>query len=319
MPYRCERPLNRNSYEVHEEGRLDGILRVLAGLSHKKSRATILSGKVEVSGQKILDPAFRTQIGQRILVTWNAPHPRKTNPFGVRLVHQDPWLMVLDKPAGLLSTPTSAGEEETALSAARILGRGGGVVKAVHRLDRETSGLLVFARGVKTARLLRMIFDAHEIERVYYCVVQGVPDQPEGLISSMLMRDAGRGRRGSRRGSLRVRGADQGDPGPMPGRGRLAITRYRVVARDGRCSALEVKLKTGRTHQIRIHLSEIGCPIVGERVYGRVPGAPRQALHSGSMSFKHPVTKDRLHFSSPWPTDLAQVHPRGPRWSIVSH
>ena len=131
----------------------------------------------------------------------------------------------------------------------------------------------------------------------------------------MLIRDTGRGKRGSRKGSLKIRAIGDKDPGPMPGRGRLAITRYRVVAQSSGCVAMEVTLKTGRTHQIRIHLSEIGCPLLGERVYGKIEGAQRQALHSGFLKLEHPVTKEIMSWSSPWPKDLAQLSPLGSDWS----
>lgn len=295
-------------------GRLDALLKTASGLSNSKSRAAVSTGKVFVGGERVLDPATYLAAGVQVELRPNAPDPARNEPMGLRLVFRDEHLLIVDKPAGLLSAPIPDSEEQTALHAAYKLSRGGDRPRNVHRLDKETSGLLIFARTGEAARLLRKMMDAHEIRRVYRCVVQGVPQPASGMISSMIVRDTGEGRRGSRPSTFKVRPLNTPDPGPAPGYGKLAVTRYEtVVSKDAR-SALEVWLSTGRTHQIRIHLAELGTPVLGERVYARVPGAPRQALHAARLSFQHPVTHELMRFESPWPADLANVTPIGPGW-----
>lgn len=298
-------------------GRLDAEVKVGAELSNKKARECVRTGKISVKGRRVVDEAHHVMPGDQISLVWNAPDPARTEPMGVKLVYRDDHLIIIDKPAGLLSAPIPNSEERSALHAATTLcrRRGGQGPKVVHRLDKTTSGLLMFARGTEVARRLRAMFDAHELERTYRCVVRGIPERSGAMITSMMVKDTGSGRKGSRPNSLRTRRLDEQPPGPMPGPGKLAITRYRLAESDAQLNraALEVRLSTGRTHQIRIHLSELGHPILGERVYGRVDGAPRVALHSATLAFEHPFTRKALEFSSPWPADLAQVqpHPRG--------
>ncbi len=306
--------MKRCEFTADADGRLDGAVKRGAELSNNKARDAVRTGKVRVAGERVLDPAFRVTAGVTIALDPAAPNPARTEPLGLRLVFRDEHLLVVEKPSGLLSSPIPNSEEPSALLGAYRLCRAGRRPKLVHRLDKQTSGLLLFARGVPMARALRVAFDAHAVRRVYRCVVDGEPESPRGLISSMLVKDTGDGYRGSRRGTLRVRPLRAPDPGPMPGAGKHAMTRYEVVvSRDGRC-AMEVRLATGRTHQIRIHLAEIGCPIVGEYVYGQVEGAPRLALHAAQLSLTHPESRKPLRFDSPWPTDLADVTPVAKGW-----
>ena len=172
----------------------------------------------------------------------------------------------------------------------------------------------VAGQGRVMTRALRAAIDDRTLRRTYRCVVAGVPAEPEGMITSMLLRDGGQGRRGSRRGTLKVRPANRPDPGPMPGSGQLAITRYSVCKHTPERAALEVRLSTGRTHQIRIHLAEMGHPVLGERVYARPGGASRQALHAAKLCVPHPETGELLFFESRWPADLATVNPIGDDW-----
>ncbi|MCA9540249.1 MAG: RluA family pseudouridine synthase [Myxococcales bacterium] len=306
--------MSRVEWTAEAEGRLDAEVRRGAELSHGKARKAVLTGKVFLDGVRVLDGATQVFPGARLRYDPASPDPARTEPLGVRLVYRDDWLLVVDKPAGLLSTPTGLEEADTALRAAQLLTRGGRSPKVVHRLDQETSGLLVFARGVPAARALRAAIDDRTLRRTYRCVVAGVPAEPEGMITSMLLRDGGQGRRGSRRGTLKVRPANRPDPGPMPGSGQLAITRYSVCKHTPERAALEVRLSTGRTHQIRIHLAEMGHPVLGERVYARPGGASRQALHAAKLCVPHPETGELLFFESRWPADLATVNPIGDDW-----
>jgi 23S rRNA pseudouridine1911/1915/1917 synthase len=169
-------------------------------------------------------------------------------------------------------------------------------VYAVHRLDKETSGLVVFARSKEAERNLGKQFRAHTIERRYLAVVRG--QAKPGRIDSYLVRDRGDGRRGS---------------AAEPGQGKRAITHVRVLEDLGEYTLVECRLETGRTHQVRIHLGERETPICGDHVYDRplhgkpVPdpsAASRLALHAASLGFQHPVTGKRLTWESPLPRDL---------------
>lgn len=302
------------TWTVETPGRLDATVRALADLSNSKARRAVSTGKISVDGRRVLDPATPVAEGAEITLNMAAPNPTREEADGLRVVHRDDHLLVVDKPAGMVTAPTPRDTSGTALHAATALCKKGGRPKVVHRLDKLTSGLLVFARSAAVARALRDALDAHAVQRVYRCVALGVPTEAEGLISSMLVRDAGQGRRGSRPGTFRVRDARNPSPGPMPGTGKLAVTRYTTVTRTAERAALEVRLETGRTHQIRIHLAEMGHPILGERVYARVAGAPRQALHAARLTLRHPVTGAMLTFASPWPDDLVNVTPRGRDW-----
>ena len=174
-----------------------------------------------------------------------------------------------------------------------------GPVWAVHRLDKETSGLVVFARSKAAERNLGTQFRAHTIERRYLAVVRG--RAKPGRIESFLVRDRGDGRRGST---------------TEPGQGKRAVTQVRVVEELGEYTLVECRLETGRTHQVRIHLGASGTPICGERIYDRPlhgrpapdrSGASRLALHAASLGFKHPSTGKRMAWQSPLPKDLQDL------------
>ncbi len=174
-------------------------------------------------------------------------------------------------------------------------------VRAVHRLDKETSGLVVFARTVEAERHLGKQFRAHSIERSYLGVVRGRAKSQR--IESYVGRDRGDGRRGS-------------STPPVRGAGQRAVTGVRVVEELGDYTLVECRLETGRTHQVRIHLGEAGTPLCGERVYDRplhgkpLPdnsGAPRIALHAARLGFVHPATGERMTWTSALPEDLAAL------------
>jgi 23S rRNA pseudouridine1911/1915/1917 synthase len=228
--------------------------------------------------------------------------------------HADEQIVVVEKPPGLT---TMRHAEETAEFGARarrflpttladllpgLLAHGTGrpaPVRAVHRLDKETSGLVVFARTAAAESNLGRQFRAHTTERVYLAIVRG--QARPGRIESWLIKDRGDGRRGS---------------SPQPGEGQRAVTHVRVVEQLGDFTLVECRLETGRTHQVRIHLGEAGTPLCGERVYDRplngrplpdTSGAPRIALHAATLGFDHPATGRRMHFTSPLPPDLAKL------------
>jgi 23S rRNA pseudouridine1911/1915/1917 synthase len=209
---------------------------------------------------------------------------------GIRIVHEDAELVVIDKPAGLLSVATGAEKLDTAFARlnAAMAARGAGRPFVVHRLDRETSGLLVFARSLAVRD--RLQDDWGGVTKIYLALVEGEPRPFEGIVRNFLTEQK----------NLRVRASTSRRPGA-----KEAVTHYRVVAaRRGR-TVVEVKLETGRKHQIRVHLAGLGCPVVGDPVYGSAtPTAGRLCLHAWRLSFDHPATGDRIEFESPPPPVL---------------
>ncbi len=278
-------------------------------------RKQIRGRQVLVNGNLCLDDARRLTAGEvvKLLAQPTAPPPTAQD---VRIRHHDAALVVVDKPSGMTSVRHS---EELNWSPRRkqfqptldellpgILAklgvkktrRGGPpVVRAVHRLDRETSGLIAFARSVAAERHLQGQFRDHSADRRYLALVPGSVEAV--TIESWLVRDRGDGRRGS-------------DPARKAG--QRAVTHIDPIERLGDYTLVQCRLETGRTHQIRIHLAELGHPVCGEKVYRRptphgpeipdLSGAPRLALHATELALVHPETNQPASFSSPWPADL---------------
>ena len=245
------------------------------------------TGRVTVDGRPCRDG--RLEVAATAVVTLggraSAPFPR-----GLTLVHEDDAILVVVKPAGLLTIATERERERTAY---RLLwdylrskqGSKQARPFIVHRLDRETSGLLVFAKSEAAKRTLQAQFEARTAERVYRALVEGRPAREQGTLESRLAEDR----------MLRVRSAE---------RGRVAITHYRVLAARREHSLLELRLGTGRRHQIRVQLAESGWPIVGDVTHGGPrSGAGRLCLHATRLGFDHPVTGARVVFESAPPAD----------------
>jgi 23S rRNA pseudouridine1911/1915/1917 synthase len=211
----------------------------------------------------------------------------------VVVVHLDDSLAVVDKPAGMVVHPAPGHRGETLVDAlAGVLGGGEDPVRPgiVHRLDRDTSGLMIVARTDEAHRALAAQIKAREVEREYLALVTGRPRSRAGTIDAPLGRDY----RAPERRAVRGRGA------------REARTHFEVEEPAGADTLVRVRLETGRTHQIRVHFAAIGHPLVGDTRYGgaRRHGLGRQFLHSARLAFSHPVGGERLEFSSPLPADL---------------
>ena len=281
-------------------------------LSRRKAREVIEKGQVDVDGQTVTEPG--RDVAESAVVRWDPnrrvlPRARSSLP----LLHRDEWLLVVDKPAGLLSVPRAPGQtgEDTALGRVRDYARHlhprRPYAAAVHRLDRDTSGALAFALVPEARAALRDLFRAHRIERRYAALVEGVPRAESGEVNVPLYEAYEGGRR-------RVARAGEA--------GRPALTRWRVRERFFGAALLEVELGTGRQHQIRVHLAHIGLPILGDPVYGRKPGerqplrTPRQMLHASLLALLHPFTGQELRVESPLPEDFRRALVtlrRGPR------
>jgi 23S rRNA pseudouridine1911/1915/1917 synthase len=294
------------------------LRRRLVGESWSDVRALCATGKVTLDGERALDPAARVSAGQRIEIHPNAPKPQ-TVPAGFRIAFEDAHLVVIEKPSGITSVPYERKETGTALDLIRASWKRAGKratatpLYTVHRIDKDTSGLIAFAKTKLAERALHEVFQRHTAARAYLAVAEG--DVTAARIESQLVADRGDGIRGSTRH-------------PNPNQSQLAITYVeplRHYARKssgpaGRAGSIvatlcRVRLETGRTHQIRIHLSERGHPLVGETVYirdllrdGRQPlPAPRLMLHAALLGFPHPVTGAPINLQAQPPEDFMTV------------
>ena len=269
---------------------LDWLLAALAPANRTRVKQLLRSGRVRVNGTPATRHDHPLRPGDRVSVARDAPAAR---PAGIAVVYEDDALVAIDKPAGLLAVATEAEKTDTAFARlrARLAARRAGRPFVVHRLDRETSGLLLFARspGVRD----RLQADWGGVAKTYLAVVEGAPDPAAGVVENFLAE----GR------DLRVRAGRRGG-----GDARRAVTRYRVVAARGRYALVEVGLGTGRRHQVRVHLAGLGCPVAGDAAYGaRTDPAGRLGLHAWRLAFDHPVTGRRVELESPLPEVLRRV------------
>jgi 23S rRNA pseudouridine1911/1915/1917 synthase len=251
--------------------------------SSRSLKQWLATGRVLVDGRACRDGRLEIAAGADVALGGRraAPFPRE-----LTLAHEDDAIVVVVKPSGLLTIATERERERTAY---RLLWDylAGQRERPfiVHRLDRETSGLLAFAKSEAVKRALQAQFEARSVERGYRALVAGRPSRPEGTLESRLAEDR----------TLRVRSA---------ARGRLAITHYRVIGRRREGSLLELRLGTGRRHQIRVQLAEAGWPIVGDVTHGGPRSANgRLCLHATRLGFVHPVTRRPVLFESAAPGD----------------
>ncbi len=293
-------------------------VRELEDVSWTRARELVQAGRVDVDGVTATDPALRVDEGAAITV-----HPTRSKPSAgalaqERIVYVDRDVVVVDKPPGVLTVPYDADDRDTLVQITRVAlrrraesrprGSSPGAVYdpelgVVHRLDKHTSGLLVFTRTVAAKRHLAQQFREHTVERAYVAIVHG--DCRPGRHESVLLANRGDGLRGSY-------GRFRRPKGPPPADARRAVTHVVSSQPLAGASLVECRLETGRQHQIRIHLSEAGHPLVGEPVYVRDYGgpllpAPRPMLHARTLGFEHPRTGEIVRFESPCPPDFVEA------------
>jgi 23S rRNA pseudouridine1911/1915/1917 synthase len=284
--------------------RLDlALIRAHPELSRRRTRDVIEKGQVRVNGRMVREPGAAVTDDSEIV--WD-PH-RKALPrarLSLPLLYEDDALLIVDKPAGLLSVPSSpeAHGEDTALARlaqyVRRLRPRRPYVGVVHRIDRGTSGALAFALSDEARQALRRLFREHRIERRYAALVEGQPPGESGVVE-LPIHDVYQG------GRRRI--ARPGEPS------RPALTRWTVVERFAGAAWLDVELATGRQHQIRVHLAHVGLPILGDRVYrGRAAIAPavdppRPMLHARHLAFEHPLTGVHVRAEAPLPDDFQRA------------
>ncbi len=293
--------------------RLDRALAAaLPTLSRERLKALIGSGAViGPQGAPVRDPAVKAVPGGTYRVSVPEPVPAHNEPQAIDLdiVFEDDHLLVVDKPAGMVVHPAAGNFDRTLVNAllhhcAGRLSGIGGVARPgiVHRIDKDTSGLLVVAKTDVAHEGLAKQFARHSIERKYLAIVGGLPIPSSGTVDAPLARSTA-----NRKKMAIVRGE----------RGKRAVTHYRIVQPLRDAALMECRLETGRTHQVRVHMASIGHPLLGDPVYGRTRpehreilkrlNFHRQALHAAALGFVHPVSKENLTFQSPVASDIQEL------------
>jgi len=279
-----------------------------------ESRRVALAGPLNETAQTIEEPSRKVKTGERFIVDIPEPEPAEPVPQArtLDILHEDSDLLVLNKPAGLVVHPAPGNPDNTLVNAllahcgASLSGIGGvrrpGIV---HRLDKDTSGVMVVAKNDATHTALSRLFAAHDLTRIYKALVWGAPKAKTGTIDAPIARHPV----DRKRMAVRRTG------------GKPAVTEYWLEQRFGPplepwASLVGARLGTGRTHQVRVHLAHIGCPVVGDPVYGRPRNRPgpealksfkRQALHAAVLEFRHPRTGRKLTFASELPQDFRRL------------
>ena len=275
----------------------DWLQRTFPLASQTTLRQMLETGRVRVNGTVVRRMKHSVSADDRIHVAERVskiPASKRRTLHPMKLVFEDEQLLVIDKPTGLLTSTVPNERRPTAWALVRgYIGEmeGAGRVGLIHRLDRDASGLLVFSKTDLAYRALKQQFFEHAVERIYTAITHGVPTPAAGRIESRLVELPDGTVRSSRRS----------------GAGELAITEYTTIARNGGLAVLRVRLHTGRKHQIRVHLSERGVPIVGDRVYGKPDGAPRLMLCATTLGFVHPETGRAMRFELPIPSGFPIV------------
>jgi 23S rRNA pseudouridine1911/1915/1917 synthase len=297
--------------EAAEGQRLDRALAAaLPDLSRVRVQAMLAEGRVTRDGVPIADASAKARPGQRIVI--DIPPPITANPqpqdIPLNILFEDEEMLVIDKPAGLVVHPGAGNPDRTLVNALLFycgdeLSGIGGVRRPgiVHRLDKDTSGLMVVAKTDRAHQSLSDQLQSRTLKRIYNAVVWGRPMSATGRIEGNI----GRSPKDRKRMALVSHG------------GRPAVTHYKIIKPFKTASLVECRLETGRTHQIRVHMAHLGHPLVGDPVYGlkRPPkdapavakSLPRQALHATQVTFLHPLTKVEMCYSSSVPEDMADL------------
>ena len=298
-----------HAFEAPGGERIDKtIAATLANLSRTQIQRLIEDGFVEVAGRVVLKPSFRLEAASAIQVRVPPPAPSGNRPEAIPLdiVFENDALLVINKPAGLVVHPSAghfAGTLVNAVLAHAPDLEGVGEEQRpgiVHRLDRDTSGLIVVAKTSVAHRDLQRQFKERSVEKLYLALLDGRPPTPTGRIEAAIGRDVHNRKR------MAVVPQSQGRP---------AVTEYRTRVEYAAHTLVEARLLTGRTHQLRLHFAYLHCPIAGDTIYGRrTPSLPlrRQFLHAARLSFNLPGTSRRVSFTAPLPADLVEALPSHP-------
>lgn len=299
--------MTRFSVKAGDEGkRIDKYLvEVLKGVSRNSIKELLDMGRVKINGKRVVIAKWELLEGDEVEVeekklAFEEVERRESKRYFIKVIHEDRDVIVVEKPAGAV---IQAGEEHGGAGTfvdsireylKRKHGGKGSFVKAVHRLDKDTSGIMVFAKSKVGEKLIEQ-FKKHDVERAYLAVVEGLVGRQDGVVDFPISKgDFGHGKRANI---------------SRDGQGLKATTKFQVKERYSEATLLRLDLLTGRTHQARVHMAAIGHPIVGDRTYGKPGGISfrRQALHSHVLGFNHPASGKRVYFSSELPEDIKQL------------
>ena len=291
------------------EGRLDSaIAAALPDLSRARVQALLVENALSIDGEPVKDGSTKKFAGRSFSLSIPAPRPDKAEAQDMALVvvYEDDHLLIVDKPAGLVVHPAAGHPDGTLVNALLHHCRGklsgiGGVERPgiVHRIDRDTSGLLVVAKSDKAHEGLAKLFAAHDIERRYLAIVSGIPAPPDGTVRTQI------GRSPTNRKKMAV----------FPdNKGKHAVTHFKTEERFKSTALVSCTLETGRTHQVRVHMAHIGHPLIGDSVYSNRQNPyriglnqskfERQALHAAVLGFIHPINGETMRFESRLPEDM---------------
>ncbi|MEQ8773271.1 MAG: RluA family pseudouridine synthase [Erythrobacter sp.] len=298
---------------IAASARLDKALAEASGLSRARVQALIGDGGVEVDGVPAASPSAKVVAGTPFRIVLPPAVEAQARPQDIPLViaHEDEHLIVVDKPAGMVVHPAAGNAEGTLVNALLHHCNGslsgiGGVARPgiVHRIDKDTSGLLVVAKTNAAHEGLAAQFAEHSVHRRYLAVTAGIPRPAEGRIEGRI------GRSHADRKKMAALSPDSS-------RGKHAVTHYRVLRSFCEAALIECRLETGRTHQVRVHCASIGHALLGDPVYARTPkplrpllarlGFARQALHAAELGFVHPVLRKKVHFEAVLPPDMQEL------------
>ncbi|MGZ5494762.1 MAG: RluA family pseudouridine synthase [Thermoanaerobaculia bacterium] len=272
---------------------IDALAELFPDSSRTTLRQMLQTGRVRVDGEPEIDAKRQLRPGASVHVLSRSE--AVVLPPTLTLLHEDDDVLVVIKANGLLTVATERETENTAqaLLSEYVRQKSGGRIHVVHRLDRETSGVMVFAKNFKAREVLKEKFAEHDIDRMYVAIVEGKMHPASGTIESSLLE----------RPNLRMESVKRHHP-----EGKLSITHYKTVETGGPYSMLEVTLETGRKNQIRAHLSEAGHPVVGDHFYGsKVNPLDRLGLHAKILGFEHPSTGKRMTFTAPVPRVFSEL------------
>ena len=286
---------NIKSFEVKEETTLLPFLfSTLSGLSKTEVKSMLKYKHVAIKGVAVTQ--FDTPLlpGDKVEVNFGRSFYKFNNPQ-VKVLYEDEWMVVIEKASGLLSVANDTSKEKNAYHILRDYVRHDNPqaeLYVCHRLDQYTSGILIFAKDEALQKEMRANWDFYVKERKYMCVTENVPPKAEDTIESFLTQNE----------HLRVHSTNDESVG------QLAVTHYRVIQSRGRYALIDVEIFTGKKNQIRVHMSEMGCPIAGDMKYGAETNPLRRLmLHNYRLAFIHPVTGEMMRFSLPTPTAFRKI------------
>ena len=283
------RPDHIEVYSPSEETTLlPFLLQVLSPRSRTDVKSVLAHSHVKVNGTATTQFNHPLHAGDEVLI--NFTHPFLTlNSRMVRVMYEDQDLIVIEKQSGLLTVPAGNNREKTAQKIVDdyvYASDGHSHAFVCHRLDQYTSGILIFAKNSHVQQLLRDAWTSYVVERRYLAVCEGVPQKASGEVRSYLAENS----------AMKVYSTDD------PEKGKLSVTRYEVLRSNGAYSEIDIQLLTGRKNQIRVHMSDLGCPIAGDKKYGaKTNPCGRLMLHNYVLQFFHPVTRENLRFELPIP------------------